>query len=70
MTVTSARQREALDEAARCMRACSSLLLASAPPELAAVDLREALDQLARITGERVDEAVLDQLFARFCIGK
>jgi tRNA modification GTPase len=37
---------------------------------LRAEDLRRAADALGRVTG-RVDvEDVLDQVFARFCIGK
>jgi tRNA modification GTPase len=37
---------------------------------LAALDARIALDRLGRVTGESVDDAVLDAIFARFCIGK
>ena len=38
--------------------------------EAAAVYLREALDDLGRITGERVDEKLLDEVFSSFCVGK
>src|SRR5690606_31524799 len=40
------------------------------PPELAAEQLRIAADALGRIVGRIDPEDVLDQLFARFCIGK
>jgi tRNA modification GTPase len=39
-------------------------------PELAAEALRWALAGLAELLGEVADEDVLDQVFARFCIGK
>jgi tRNA modification GTPase len=68
--LTSARQREALDEAVGGLRAGARLLADGQPPELAAVDLRVALDRLGRVSGDSVDEAVLDVIFARFCIGK
>jgi tRNA modification GTPase len=34
------------------------------------IDLRAACAQLGAITGEEISEAVLDRVFARFCIGK
>ena len=40
------------------------------PLELAAVDLHDALYLLGRITGESVDEKLLDDIFSRFCVGK
>ncbi|MBQ8137783.1 MAG: tRNA uridine-5-carboxymethylaminomethyl(34) synthesis GTPase MnmE, partial [Clostridia bacterium] len=38
--------------------------------DLAAVHLHEALDALQGITGDRVDEKLLDDIFSRFCVGK
>ena len=40
------------------------------PLDLAAVDLHEALYLLGRITGDSVDEKLLDDIFSRFCVGK
>jgi tRNA modification GTPase len=40
------------------------------PPELVAVDLKEALDALGEITGIVTTEEILDQIFSRFCVGK
>ncbi|MEO6953555.1 MAG: tRNA uridine-5-carboxymethylaminomethyl(34) synthesis GTPase MnmE [Polyangia bacterium] len=73
VVVASARQAEALRAAASAIdRGCEALAGLAGPsaPELAAVDLRHALGQLGQLTGETVDEEVLDALFARFCIGK
>lgn len=61
-------------EAAR--RACDSLADAlraledGMPLDVCAVDLSAALDALGEITGETMREAVIDEVFSRFCVGK
>ena len=40
------------------------------PLDTAAIDIREALEQLGEITGENATEAVIDRVFADFCVGK
>ena len=40
------------------------------PLDTAAVDIRLALNALAEITGENATEAVIDRIFADFCVGK
>lgn len=38
--------------------------------ELVMVDIRESLHHLSLITGEEIEEEILDMIFKRFCIGK
>ncbi len=70
IAVVSERQAEALGDAAETLERAAALLAAGEPPELAAGEARRALDGMGRVTGETVDAAVLDAIFARFCIGK
>ena len=57
-------------------RACTSLddavraINDRLPLDLCAVDLSSALDALGEITGETMNEAVIDEVFSRFCVGK
>ncbi len=39
-------------------------------PELIAVDLRDALDQVGTIIGTTYTEDILERIFRDFCIGK
>lgn len=41
-----------------------------APRELISVDVRNALETLMEVTGERVSDRILDEIFGHFCIGK
>ncbi len=66
--VTRARHAVLLQEAlAHLARALVAL---RSSPELAAEDVRLAARALGRVTGRIDPEDVLDQVFARFCIGK
>jgi tRNA modification GTPase len=66
----SRRHQQALLDAADAMERARALLEHQEPGELAAIELRDALHHLGRVTGETVDAEVLDAIFSRFCIGK
>jgi tRNA modification GTPase len=67
--VASVRQIELLTALeAAISRAAEGL--AREPMEIALVDLRCALESVSALLGIEVGDAVLDTLFARFCVGK
>lgn len=40
------------------------------PSECVLVDLREALNELCKITGKETSESIIEQVFSAFCVGK
>lgn len=40
------------------------------PNDIVAFDLRQSIDSIGRITGEIVNDDILDHIFSNFCIGK
>lgn len=64
--VTNARHIYALEEALCAVRQAKD----AADYDCAATDIRDALCALGRITGRAVDDAVIENIFARFCVGK
>lgn len=66
--VTERRHREALQTGCAALERLARG--ADAPLECLALELREALAALGLITGETTPEALLQEIFSRFCIGK
>ena len=52
------------------LRRAHHLVLFEEPPELLALELREALEQLGEMVGAVYTDDLLDRIFSRFCIGK
>ena len=69
LVAASLRQIKALEEIASALRAAATALGAM-PLELALVDLREALLTTSMLLGIEVGDAILDRVFATFCVGK
>ncbi|MFP4446477.1 MAG: tRNA uridine-5-carboxymethylaminomethyl(34) synthesis GTPase MnmE [Desulfosudaceae bacterium] len=68
--VPAPRHRQALLRTAAALRSALAARESGVPDDLVAIDLHEALAALGEITGDGADEAVLDSIFSRFCIGK
>jgi tRNA modification GTPase len=68
--LVNSRQESALRNAAASMRYAAAALRENGPLELAALDVRRALDELGAITGEVTNEDILGMIFSKFCIGK
>ena len=64
------RHRDCLRRADEALEAAEVLLESAAAPELAALELRGALDALGEIVGKVDTEDILGAIFSQFCIGK
>lgn len=70
LMLTHERHMSTAREAVGKLRDARRGLENAQPLDLAAVDMHEALYLLGRITGDSVDERLLDDIFSRFCVGK
>src|SRR5690606_1444568 len=66
----NARQRAAIDRALAHIHDAREARAMGIPQDLLATSVRAALHAVGEVTGENVDEAVLNEIFSTFCIGK
>ena len=68
--VANARQKQCLEQAREQVQLALEALDAGELLDAVTVLLEEAADALLTLTGERVSEAVVNDVFSRFCVGK
>jgi tRNA modification GTPase len=68
--VTTARQQEMAASARDSFTAALTAFRGGGVPEVVALEIRQGLAALAQLRGVEVGDRVLDEVFARFCIGK
>ena len=64
------RHRDCLRRALHACERASATFIANHSPEYAALDLRAALEAVTEVIGSAGGDAILDSVFAQFCIGK
>lgn len=67
---TAARVQGSLESASACLQRACQIAARERDEDLLALEIREALGELGRITGAVYTDDILDRIFSRFCIGK
>lgn len=70
IVVTNVRHKAALERARSSLFEVQRAMEQGMPPDIVAVDLQEARDNLAEIIGAVTNDDVLERIFSQFCIGK
>lgn len=68
--ISSTRQRDSLLKAADALTKAIDGVCTGIPYDLLYIDLEDALSALGEVTGVTVQEEIIDNVFARFCVGK
>jgi len=68
--VSNVRHIQLLKEAQAALSDALGQLEAAMPVDVVTIDLQRAWSRLGEIVGEEVSEALLDQIFSQFCLGK
>ncbi len=68
--LSNARQRDSLQKALDALTRADAANQDGMPYDLLFVDLEDVLSALGEVTGQTVQEEIIDQVFSRFCVGK
>lgn len=68
--LTNLRHKEALEGAKRALRMVLDSIETGMPEDFFSIDLLNAYEEIGKITGETLEEDVVNEIFAKFCMGK
>ena len=68
--MSNARQHAALSRAIEALNTSIEALSFDVPLDAACVDAELAMQALGEVDGRAVDEQILSDIFANFCVGK
>ena len=70
IVITNARHASELSQAQAALENALASIDSEMPLDCVAADVATALKSIGNITGTHASEAVLDEVFSRFCLGK
>ena len=68
--IANARQLRCVKEAKQLLLQAQQDLQFGQTYDIITVGIESALEQILTLTGQQVSEAVIDDVFSRFCVGK
>lgn len=68
--ISNARHKNMLEKAMEALDRAIATIESGMPEDFISMDLQDALTALGEITGDSVDDEIIDRIFTRFCLGK
>ena len=68
--ITNIRQKEHIENSLKALKEGKKELENSVPIDISAIYLKNVLEELGYITGQNVSEDIINEIFAKFCLGK
>lgn len=68
--LSNVRQISSLERCLAALKNTREAIEINLPWDILSIDIRQALEEVSLMTGDNVQESLLDDIFARFCIGK
>lgn len=68
--ITNVRHKEALHDALESLNMVRNSIIQGLPEDFYSIDLTDAYENLGKIVGESVGDNVVNEIFAKFCMGK
>lgn len=68
--ISNDRQKDALIKASKAVENMKNCIRNNLPNDVIYVDLEDLISALGEVTGETVQDEIIDKVFERFCVGK
>ena len=70
VVITNERHKNQIQKAGQNLEKAIQSLNMNMPIDIIAISLKDVLSNLGEITGEEASEEIINEIFARFCLGK
>jgi tRNA modification GTPase len=68
--ISNIRQKNSLQQALNSLKLVKNSILEGMPEDFYTIDLMNAYEELGKITGESVEDDLVNEIFSKFCMGK
>ena len=68
--ITNERHKNLIEKAIENLNKTEEALKNGMPIDIIAISMKDVLNNLGAITGEEAGEEIINEIFARFCLGK
>lgn len=68
--LTNIRHKTAIEKAYQSLDSAKRSVIEELPSDFISIDLKNVLNYLGEVTGETLDEDIIDEIFSQFCLGK
>lgn len=68
--VTNVRHKNLIEQAIQNIQEAENTVNNQMPIDIIAINIKDAIENLSKITGENVSEDIINEIFAKFCLGK
>ncbi len=70
VVITNLRHKNLIDKAIQNVQEAKNTMNAQMPIDIISINIKNILENLNTITGEEVSEEIINEIFAKFCLGK
>ncbi|MCI8760826.1 MAG: tRNA uridine-5-carboxymethylaminomethyl(34) synthesis GTPase MnmE [Clostridia bacterium] len=68
--ITNIRHKNLITKAIENVKSAKKAIEEKMPIDIVAISIKDTLEDLGNITGEIIDENIINEIFAKFCLGK
>ena len=68
--LTNVRHKNSITNAIKKLEKSEQTILDNMPIDIISIDIKDALEELGKITGDSVSEDIIKEIFKKFCLGK